>query len=161
MELMICLAIIGLLGALLGTKGTDLLAYHQFQSSMQTFLLDIQKWQILSMTQGSDVVCRIQKKNGKYFVYVEPENQIGSLTYELKEVSKLFFEGKPVENFQMTLLSSGRVFPSGLLKVETKAEKAFCIDFSYPKALLEGSFKKSPFPSLPIYPEKRKEVDSL
>lgn len=158
LELMVCLAIISLLSAVLGVKGLDLLAHHRFCSSLQTFVFDIQRFQILAMTQGCDVVCKIQRNNkGDFIVLIESDLEIiHPVTYELQEISRLLLESKPVLEFQVTLYASGRISPPAVLVIEPKRKEqySFWIDFSYPIALQTGVYTPTKSVIIPSYPEK-------
>jgi len=159
LELMVCLAIIGLLGAVMGIKGVELLAHHRFYGSLQTWLFDIQRSQILAMNQGVDVVCTV-KENDKGIVtaFLESESPSFSLTtYELKEVSKIAFQGKPVKEWKVTFFSSGRISPVGVLKITAKkeSEPPVFLDFAYPLVFQTKPIKNSHAFIPPPYPERR------
>lgn len=165
LELMICIALIGLLGSILGIKGADLLSHHRFHSSLQTWLFATQRLQILSMNQGADVICTIKKdKDGHFKAFLESDSPtLASEVYELKEVFQISFENKPVKEFHVTFFSSGRIFPTGLLKVETSKENEtpLFLDLSYPVAFQSKNLKRSHALIPPPYPERRNEESLL
>lgn len=158
LELMVCLAIISLLSVVLGIKGVDLLAHHRFCSSLQTLIFDAQRFQILAMTQGCDVICKIEKnKQGDYVARIESDIEVHHpVSYELKEVSHLLFQNKPVSEFQVTFFASGRISSPGVLMIEPKRKQtySFWIDFSYPLALQTGVYSPPRLSVVPAYPEK-------
>ncbi len=160
LELMVCLAIIGLLGAVVGIKGVELLAHHRFYGSLQTWLFDIQRLQILAMNQGVDVICIIKKnEKGTFHAFLESDSPSFPLSsYELKEVAKLDFQGKSVTQLQVTFFSSGRIFPTGILKIEAEREKEppVFLDFAYPIIFQTNLIKNSHAFIPPPYPERRK-----
>ena len=162
LELMVCLAIIGLLGAILGIKGVDLLAHHRFYSSLQTWFFDVQRMQILAMNQGSDVVCTIKKnQEGVYQACLESDSpSFQKSVHDLKEVSQFSFQSKPLVDLQVTFFSSGRIAPTGLLKIDPKreSEPPVYLDLSYPIAFQTNPKKKSNSQIPPAQPEKRKEL---
>jgi prepilin-type N-terminal cleavage/methylation domain-containing protein len=158
LELMVCLAIIGLLGAVVGIKGVDLLAHHRFHGSLQTLLFDIQRAQILAMNEGTDVLCTIKKnKKGDLQASLEADSPSYITTsYDLKEASKLSLDGREVSELQLTLFSSGRISPSKVLKIEPKRENepSVFLDLSYPLAYHTKPIKNSHAFIPPPYPEK-------
>lgn len=160
LELMVCIALIAILGAVVGIKGTTLLAHHQFYSGLQTWLFDIHRVQIVAMNQGVDVVCTLKRnQQGDYQALMESDApSFSSSTYELKQVSRLSFDGKPIEKWQVTFFSSGRISPSGLLKIEAQKENEppVFLDFAYPIAFQTSLPKHSRVSFPPPYPEKRK-----
>ena len=162
LELMVCLAIIGLMGSLVATKGYQLLAYHQFRCTTQTFLADLNRWQIMAMTQGCDVSCQIQKVGATYQVYWKPDvspKGIERLSYELKCAERIQFQGKPLTNFKFTLFSSGRISDQGMLTlIPKKEEKGLSIDLSYPVSIREiGATSILQKSILPYYPKRKNE----
>ncbi len=163
LEILVCLAIISLVSVLVGTKGHQLLSYHEFRSISQTFLLDLGRFQILSMTSGSDVVCRITKEASGCFVHWQVEASLpveqGALSYELKGVEKIQFQGKLVKDLEFTLFSSGRISPASLITfISKKEEKTLSIDLAYPFYIKEGLVKSLSLVSPPLYPIRKKDL---
>ncbi len=160
LEIMVCLALISLLAGLVGMKGVDLLAHHRFYRGLQSWLFDVHQVQILAMNQGADVTCTIKKnQEGTYQAIFESDSpSFHSTTHDLKEVSELFLENKPVKEVKVTFFSSGRTFPTGILKIEPQKMKQppVFLDFSYPIAFQTAPPKKSSRFIPPPYPEKKK-----
>ena len=162
LELMVCLGIISLMGSLVATKGYQLFSYHQFRCISQTFLADLNRWQIVAMAQGCDVKCKIQENGSIYKVQFEPDMPVMGverLNYELKCAEKMQFQGKILKKFEFTLFSSGRISDQGVLTLIPKQEeKALSIDLSYPVVLEESKstafFQKRIIPS---YPKRKKK----
>lgn len=158
LELMVCLAIIGMLGAILGMKGMDLLAHHKFHSALQTLLFDVHRHQILAMNQNADITCSFKKTGAFYTAYLQSEcPEFIPTTYELKEVGCLSFQEKSVSEFSLTFFSSGRISPSGILKIGPKRESQdpLFLDLSYPIVFQSKlPVKKNSFFSPPLCPEK-------
>lgn len=162
LEILVCLAIISLVSVLLGTKGHQLLSYHQFRSISQTFLLDLGRFQILSMASGSDVLCKIKKEPSGWFVRWQADAALpieqGALLYELKGVENILFQEKAVKEFEFTVFSSGRISPASLLTfVSKKEEKPLIIDLSYPFYIKEGGGQHPTSGSQPPYPTRKKD----
>jgi hypothetical protein len=164
---MVCLVIITLAGAAIGVQGGNLFKYHQFRGVAQTFVFDLNKWRVLSMTLGSDVTCSIDKDKSGYIVTWTPDSPIepaGSpLTYPLKGVKEVSLQGKKRDSYQFILFSSGRVSATDILTFSpSKKDKSISIDLSYPADLKEGPFKPS-FKSalqksnIPPFPEKKEK----
>ena len=166
LEIMVCLVIITLAGAAIGVQGGNLFKYHQFRSVAQTFVFDISKWRVMSMTLGSDVTCSIDKGEEGYTVTWTPDAPIETkgtpLFYPLKGVKGLFLQGKSKDSYEFIIYSSGRISSSDILTFSpSKKEKAVSIDLSYPASLKEGPFKPSFRSALQksntlSYPEKKK-----
>jgi hypothetical protein len=159
----VCLTIISLVSVLVGTKGHQLLSYHQFRTISQTFLLDVGRFQILSMASGSDVVCKITKNPAGCFIEWRADAPLpleqGALSYELKGVEKVQFQGKAVKELEFTLFSSGRIFPaSPITFFAKKEEKVLTIDLSYPFYINEGLIKREFLLSAPVYPVRKKDL---
>ncbi len=148
LEIMVCLVIITLAGAAIGVSGGNLFKYHQFRGIAQTFVFDLNKWRVMSMTLGSDVECLIDKEKEGYRVTWSPDAPIeaegSSFTYLLKEVKELSVQGKEKNSFSFTLFSSGRISSSDMLTLSpNKKDKSISIDLSFPSSLIEGPFKPS------------------
>ena len=160
LELMVCLTLISLLAAVVGMKGVDLLAHHRFYRSLQTWLFELHQVQILAMNQGSDITCSIKKnqEGGYQAVFESDSPSFHSTTHNLKEVSRFFLENKPVQELKVTFFSSGRIFPTGILKIESQKtkESPVFLDFAYPIAFQTTPKKKSQGFIPPPYPEKKK-----
>ena len=137
LELMVCLALIALLGGLLVIQGQGLIAHHRFSNALHTLLADLHRAQIVAMTQGRDGVCKLVKEKGHWGAQIVFEVQTTPpMNHELLELNKLAFQGSPVESFQFSLLSSGRIIPSGKLTFfSSQGEEAIEIDLSYPMHL--------------------------
>lgn len=162
LELLVCIVIISLVSVLVGTKGHQLLAYHQFRSTSQTFLLDLGRFQILSMAGGFDITCKLTKSSSAYLVEWQAETSLpiekGSLSYELKGVQRIEIQGKPVRDLEFTVFSSGRIDPTLCMTfISKKEEKSLSIDLTYPFYLKEGTIKITSL-SPPIYPVSRKDI---
>ncbi|MBS0628547.1 MAG: prepilin-type N-terminal cleavage/methylation domain-containing protein [Verrucomicrobia bacterium] len=162
LELLVCLAIISIVGVLVGTKGHQLLEHHQFRSTVQNFLLDLGRFQVLSMTCGSDIVCRITQDVSGCKVHWELETSLPvereALSYGLKGVEALQFQGKPTKEVEFILFSSGRISPTHLITfIPKKEDKRLNIDLVYPFYLKEGLIKKFKTLSAPVYPSRKKD----
>lgn len=164
LELMVCLVLIGLLGALIGIKGIDLLAHHRFRSTLQTWLLDVQRAQILAMHQKCDVICTLKKRpEGGYQVMLESDSPtFSSSLYTWKDVAKITFQGKAIDTLSVTFSPAGRIFPVGILQITPyKEEKdAVFLDLSYPAVFHTNPIAFTPLQP-PFFPEKEKKLSEL
>ncbi len=158
LELMICLSLISLVGTLVAIKGMDLVAHHRFTSSLQEVLFDLQRHQILAMTEGRDVLCKIAKNpEGAYFASFTFDGKDAPYSsHLLKEISQIRFQGKIISEFESILYSTGRINSLGVLSFEAKKhnEDPLWIDFSYPICLQKGPIPASKLVLLPPYPDK-------
>lgn len=164
LELMVCLVLISLLGAIIGIKGIDLLAHHRFRSTLQTWLLDIGRAQILAMYQKCDVICILKKRaEGGYQANIESDSpSFSPSSYIWKDVALLNFQGKPVELFCITFSPAGRISPLGILQiVPYKGEKdAIFLDLSYPVVFHTNPIKTTSLQP-PFFPTKEKKISEL
>jgi prepilin-type N-terminal cleavage/methylation domain-containing protein len=164
LELMVCLVLIGLLGALIGIKGVDLLAHHRFRSTMQTWLLDVGRAQILAMHQKCDVVCTLKKRQEVgYQVILESDSPTFSPTsYVWKDVEKITLQGKIVDTLAITFSPSGRISPVGIVQIVPRKEEkdTVFLDLSYPMVFHTNSI---PFFSLspPFSPHLERKSSAL
>jgi hypothetical protein len=158
LELMVSFALIGLVGSLIIRGGYDLLSHYQFRSSAQSFLSDIQRFQIMAMTVKCDVECSIEKEKGGYKVMWRPDAFFSSEekggSFSLKGVEKLYLESKEYSKLAFTIFSTGRLSESGILTFLPKKEENSChIDLSYPIELQRVKEKISC--QIPPYPLKK------
>ena len=161
LELMVCLVLIGLLGALIGVKGIDLLAHHRFRSSLQTWLLDVGRAQILAMHQKCDVVCTLSKtQDGRYrAILVSDSPMFSSSVYHWKDVAKISFEGKPIDTLSIAFSPTGRIFPQGILQIIPRREEkdTIFLDLSYPVVFHTNAMVYSALQP-PFFPQKEKKL---
>ena len=164
LELMVCLFLISLLGALIGIKGIDLLAHHRFRSALQTWLLDIERAQILAMHQKCDVVCILKKRmDGGYQAILESDSPtFSSSSYTWKDVEKISFQGKVIDTLPITFTPSGRISPQGILEITPykKEKDSMFLDLSYPVVFHSNPIRFSSSPP-PFFPLKEKKIAEL
>jgi len=165
LEILVCFVVIALVSTLLGTKGHDLIAYHRFRCEMQSFLLDLGRFRIVSMAQGCDITCKIQKTEKHYLISWESDAPLplekAGMSYELQGIKKMIFSGKEVREFEVNLFSSGRISPQVLLTfVPKREEKSLTVDFAYPSYLKAASGSKTVSLTPPPYPVRKKDGES-
>ncbi len=163
LEILVCIFIIGLVGVVVGTKGHQLLAYHRFRCTVQTFGLDLGRFQVLSMIGNADIVCTVVEEGSSFRVFWKSDSPLpiepSALSYKLEGVKHIEFEGKRVAKLEFSLFSSGRISPpSALTFVSSREEKAVTVDLTYPLYLKEGRVKPENFNFIPSYPIRKKDI---
>ena len=162
-EMMICITLIGLLGSVMGIKAMDLLARHRFQGSLQTWLFDFQRARLLAMNQEADIVCRVRKNSrGEFVASLESDSpSFAPSVHFLKEVKSITLDRNPQKDLCITLYSSGRADPSGLLEMQPKRSLGFSLflDLSSPLAFTQEPRITEHGFIPPKYPQRSSSID--
>lgn len=158
LELMICLAIIALVGSLVAVKGKDLLSHHQFRISSQLFLRDIGRLQVRALATGCDFTCTLEKSTKGYLVEWQSDSPLfKEEKYHLEAVKEISMEGKKVSKIALTIYSSGRIDPASYLTLKSFKDELLYLDLSYPTSLHTKRASSAAPKSAPPYPETKKE----
>lgn len=161
LELLVALGIIAILGTLVSIQGKDLLSYHRFRSSTQCFLFDLNRYQLLAITQNSDITCKISQIKGSCKVQWQGEAPLPvspkELAYNSPGIEKLLLNGKNVSEIEFTIFSSGRISPINKISFASKTQEA-TIDLTYPKYLENSEYSPSYFSFTPSHPNKKRNL---
>ena len=161
LELLVALGIIAILGTLVSIQGKDLLTHHRFQTSTQSLLFDVNRYQLLSITQNTDITCKISQKNGSCLVEWIPEGPLPvsnkELSYNCPGIEDILVNGKKVVETEFIIFSSGRISPINRLSFLSKNQERH-IDLTYPKYLKNSASPNSYFSFIPTYPKKKKKI---
>ena len=132
LEIVIVMALIGMM-AVFGTWSlTDLLAQHRRQAEIDELHNFIQELQIEALALQSDLEITFTKDKDKLHVSSKTSEKIlRNRTVVLKGVKELKFQDrtKPLYTFQ--IFSSGRIAPAGLIEIE-KEKGSLWIDVRQP-----------------------------
>lgn len=160
LELLVALGIIAILGTLVSIQGKDLLTHHRFQTSTQSLLFDLNRYQLLAITQNTDITCKISQKNGSCLVEWVPEGPLPvsnkELSYNCLGIEEILVNGKKIATTEFTIFSSGRISPISRLSFISKNQERH-IDLTYPKYLQKSLHSNSYFSFIPACPKKKKK----
>ena len=91
-EIVLCVAILGLLGTLLGWQLKTMVDSQHFQKNIDMLWTDLHKMQILALANRADLELRITEKGGKYAYTItsdEPLKSLDGKTVKLLGVKKI------------------------------------------------------------------------
>jgi len=158
LELLVALGIIAILGTLVSIQGKDLLTHHRFQTSTQSVVFDLNRYQLLAITQNTDIICKISQQKGSCLVEWFPEGPLPvsnkELSYNCPGIEELLVNGKKVTSTEFTIFSSGRIAPITKLSFLSKKQEKH-IDLTYPKYLKNSLSSNSYFSFIPACPKKK------
>lgn len=138
LEVLICIAILGLVASLLSWQIKDMVAAHQFHKSIDQFLTDLRKIQMLALADRCDIEMKISQDNGEYsYIFTSDEvlPLVKSQKNKLTGVKKITL-GKLLVKKETTLsvYSSGRIEPQAQVQFFQKEdqEKGIVLDLTIP-----------------------------
>lgn len=157
LEIVIVIALIGMM-AVLGTWSlSDLLAQHRREAEIDELYNFIQELQIEALALQSDLELAFSKDRNRLRVCSKTAEKIlRNKTVVLKGVKELRFQDQIKPKFALQIFSTGRIVPAGLIEIQ-KEKGSLWIDVRQP--LLVKFFDKQPalIPEfIPDKPKKRK-----
>lgn len=157
LEIVIVLALIGMM-AVFGTWSlTDLLAQHRRQAEVDELQNFLQELQIEALALQSDLEITFSKTQEKLLVRSKTAEKIlRERTVVLKGLLGLKFKDRPVEKVSFQIFSTGRIDPPGIIEIERK-NGSFWIDVRQP--LLVKFSDKRPALLNEVIPKKPEKKD--
>lgn len=155
LEVVIVLALIGMM-AVFGTWSlSDLLAQHRRQAEVDELHNLIQELQIEALALQSDLELTFRKDKDKLIVRSKTAEKIlRDRTVVLKGVRELKFQERTKPTFALQIFSTGRINPVGLIEIE-REKGSFWIDVRQP--LLVKFSDQRPPPLQETIPDKPKK----
>ncbi|MBS3905025.1 MAG: type II secretion system protein [Simkania sp.] len=119
LEVLICLAVVGLLSALFGIQGKDLLEQRRLQGSINLIHSEIEKAKFLSLAYRNDVELVLIQKQKEYYLQMKCDEPAFAKmkALSLPGIIKVRGQKKQASSFQLVNFSSGTltaVFPCTL-----------------------------------------------
>jgi type II secretory pathway pseudopilin PulG len=157
LEIVIVIALIGMM-AVFGTWSlTDLLSQHRRQAEVDELQNFIQELQIEALALQSDLELFFIKDKDKLQVRSKTAEKIlRDRTVVLKGVREFKFRDQPKPNFTLQIFSTGRIEPQGLFEIEREKGSVF-IDVRQP--LLVKFSDKRPALVAEVIPDKPKKKE--
>jgi len=155
LEVVIVIALIGMM-AVLGTWSlNDLLAQQRRQAESDELYNFIQELQIEALALQSDIELTLTKDRNRLCVSSKSAEKIlRNKTVVLKGVKQLKFRDQTTPTFTLQFFSTGRIAPVGLIEIQ-KEKGALWIDLRQP--LLVKFFDKKPALITEVIPDKPKK----
>lgn len=158
LEVILVLALIGLMAGFGAWSLTDLLAQHRRKAEIEELKNFFQELQIEALALQSDleVTLHIDKGIGKIRSKTA-EKILRDRTVELKEVKSLSLDKQPKDSLKLQILSTGRFDPQGIIGIERNKDSLW-IDVRQP---LQIKFSDNyPNPLNETIPEKPKKKEN-
>lgn len=138
LEVLICIAILGFVASLLSWQIKDMVASHQFHKSIDQFLTDLRKIQMLALADRCDIEMKISQDNGEYsYIFTSDEALplVKPQRNKLTGVKKITLGKLPVKKeTTLSVYSSGRIEPQEQVQFFQKGdqEKGIVLDLTTP-----------------------------
>lgn len=133
-ELFIALSVLLLLAGVIGWHVRGAIQHHHFQNSVDRFAVQLREMQALALSYQSDMEVEFSQKDAKISYCRKAEEQttiFDRAKVSLKGVTSVLFNEKKDEKLKLTILSTGRVDPPGILHFK-QGENSLWVDFSKP-----------------------------
>jgi len=155
LEVVIVIALIGMM-AVLGTWSlNDLLAQHRRQAESDELYNFIQELQIEALALQSDIELILTKDRNRLCVSSKSSEKIlRNKTVVLKGVTQFKFRDQTKSTLTLQIFSTGRIVPAGLIEIQ-KEKGTLWIDLRQP--LLVKFFDKKPTLITEVIPDKPKK----
>ncbi|HUD02230.1 MAG TPA: hypothetical protein VMR37_07865, partial [Rhabdochlamydiaceae bacterium] len=159
LEIVIVLALIGMM-AVFGTWSlTDLLAQHRRGSEVDELQNFLQELQIEALALNSDLEVTFSKTEDKLSVQSKTAEKIlRDRTVVLKGLREFKFKGQPRAMVTFQILSTGRIDPPGIIEIE-RNKGSLWIDMRHPLQI--KFFDKQPSLIHEVIPDKPKSHEKL
>ena len=136
-ELVICIAILAMVGSLFAFRGKDLMRHYGFSASVSKVASKVRLARVLASNYRADVRCHVASENQKFFLILESdEPQLKKLPQlrgkcALSEIDGLEVDGKAASEVEILFSGSGGVFPECQLRLKCgKKQKDLSIELS-------------------------------
>jgi prepilin-type N-terminal cleavage/methylation domain-containing protein len=161
-EIMIAMAIISLVGTVVGWQIHRMIASHRLESDAEQLCIALQEAQLLAITHETDFQIRLYSDRGKIFYQIkthEPLAVVDQRPKAFSAVHSLSWKGSTVSSIDLDLYSSGRIEPPesiGLISKDPKKNRSLWVDLQTPLHIKLTS-KRPPKNSLklPVLPKER------
>jgi Tfp pilus assembly protein FimT len=155
LEIVIVLALIGMM-AVFGTWSlTDLLAQHRRQAEVDELHNFIQELQIEALALNSDLELTFRKDKDKLLVCSKTAEKIlRNRTVVLKGLREIKFQDRSIPKKTYQIFSTGRIHPSDMIEI-VRDQGSLWIDMRQP--LLIKFFDKRPLLINELIPDKPKK----
>jgi len=137
-EIVVCLAIIASLGAALCWNVYGAMRHHRFDESVKKVRNEIEALQMFSLTFGSDMELKFEKREGGWrvvpVIYEAALRRMHVKPFDLSGVDRLRW-GASENDFTLKIYASGRFEPKGVLEM-SQGERKFYIDLQNPLSVI-------------------------
>jgi prepilin-type N-terminal cleavage/methylation domain-containing protein len=118
LEMAIALALLSVIGTVVGVSVKKLIDSHRFESSLLSLFNELQQAQLLSSAYDAEVAVDLFEEGGAFVACLHTEEP-GLKRYiatkrELTRTAAITFNGKKVSSLHMDIYSGGRIVPRGV-----------------------------------------------
>lgn len=138
LEIVICVAILGIIGSVIGWQAKEMIQTHRFRKSVAMLFADLRKAQMLSLCRRTDIELEIAPIKDGYSYLLRSDEPISELT---KKPTKL----RGVKKMGVGVLHihpSGRVTGVNALEIFQDEEQGFAIKLEDTPFLELATIKK-------------------
>jgi|GEM_PF-2260082 len=117
LEIMICLAILSIVGGILVFPLSGMLAHHRFHQGVKQFVIHLREMQALALNYQSDMGMIIYKEGDRFLCKGFTDEPIKLFRpFELQNITALTLDKKKTPTpFKLNIYASGRISPEKVL----------------------------------------------
>ena len=136
LEIVICIAILGLAAVGIGWQMKGMLAIHNFDKNISNFFAELRKAQIVALSDRVDIDLNITKQGDVYEYSFHSDDPllcfIAAKQTKLIGIKEIKNEKKKLESLHLHLYPSGRVGPEQKITFLQTEEHGVILDLSHP-----------------------------
>ncbi|NGX36966.1 MAG: hypothetical protein K1000chlam2_00112 [Chlamydiae bacterium] len=138
LEIVICVAILGIAAVTVGWQMRNMLAMHHFHKNIDNLLTDLRKCQLIALSDRSDIEIRIYKMEDRYFYHLYSDTPIPFFKSKpmkmigLKEVRQ---KNRPIDALTIYIYGNGRIEPNEKIQFFQNEEEGFSLDLCTPQLI--------------------------
>ncbi len=130
LEIVICVAILGIAAITLSWQMKDMLKVHHFNNNVDHLVTDLKKCQLIALSDRVDIEMRIEKKGDTYLYTLHCDDPIPCFMkrpMKLNGVQKMKVGKKPLNRHVLTIYSSGRIAPINEIELMQDEERGMAL----------------------------------
>jgi prepilin-type N-terminal cleavage/methylation domain-containing protein len=130
LEIVIALALLSLIGTLVGVQTVQLLRTHRFASEIEQFFTSVREAQVLALNYTTDHAIDISLENGIVYYQITTDEPFSPQVLDqrkiaCKQISQIFFDQRKEKKLHFAILSSGSIEPQGVLALCSEQERRY------------------------------------
>lgn len=142
LEIMICIAILGMVATAVAFPLTSLLARHRFTQGVKQFMVQMRSMQSLALNYQSDMGVMLYQDKEKWMCKGYTDEPISLFrSFELTHITSVTFNEKQVKlPLKIDCFASGRIQPAGELTF-FRDNDLIVVDFKNPLQIKGGKYE--------------------
>ncbi len=162
LEIILVLAILGMVTSVVGWQIGSCVSRYAFQSEVEEVYNAIKQSQVLCLTYRTDISVHFFREDGTLYYCLRTDEPFTEIPFDrekkaLKKIARITFNEKPVKKFDLSLFSQGDIEPRGVLGFFSHSKKedaALWFDFQGSFLLSMAHRKPSTLKErAPVFPE--------